>query len=228
MASVDIFGIDSMVVQAGVLGEYATGGEVRIRFVIENALPANTVSVYGKVKGQTAWSLINTFNGNSSQNLTVSQFDYLLVVFDNYAPYTNFVHFLASGIAQTSGGIATINAGGNTLEGLDALKFESTDGSVIITSDVNNGSINLRVTGGISGVATVTETFTLTNTNITNKSVTLLGTPVISADVRLSPINGVEQVYGTDFTISGTTLSWSGLGFEALAEAGDIIIISYI
>lgn len=69
--------------------------------------------------------------------------------------------------------------------------------------------------------------FTLTPTDITNKTVTLTQTPTVLALTRLIVITGLEQDYGTDFTVSGTTLSWNGLGLESLLESGDKLVIVY-
>lgn len=68
---------------------------------------------------------------------------------------------------------------------------------------------------------------TLTGTEITNKSLTLGGAPSVAADTRLIVIEGIEQEYGADFTVSGSTLSWNGLGLDGLLEIGDKLIIVY-
>lgn len=71
------------------------------------------------------------------------------------------------------------------------------------------------------------ERYTLTPTDISNKFVTLSFTPSDDAKVRLIPLSGIEQDNGVDFSVTGTQVSWSSLGFETLAESGDKIIIVY-
>jgi hypothetical protein len=79
-----------------------------------------------------------------------------------------------------------------------------------------------------SGVETrKTELLTLTSTNITNKYVTLSQTPKTVSAVSVCPVGGIPQQYGVDYTVSGTTLSWSSLGLEDILEATDILIVEY-
>jgi hypothetical protein len=68
---------------------------------------------------------------------------------------------------------------------------------------------------------------TLTPTNILNKNVTLSQPPITPSQVSLEVIGGPEQNYGTDFTVSGMTLSWSGLFLDGVLVAGDILNIYY-
>lgn len=73
-----------------------------------------------------------------------------------------------------------------------------------------------------------TEKFTLLVADITNKQVTLAVSPITPSKTRLVITDGgIEQDYGTDFTVSGNILSWNSLGFESLAEAGDKILVVY-
>lgn len=69
--------------------------------------------------------------------------------------------------------------------------------------------------------------FTLTPTDITNKFVTLTQAPAVPSQTSLDIIGGIEQDYGPDFTVSGTTLSWSGLFLDGVLSSGDKLIIYY-
>jgi hypothetical protein len=142
----DIFGIDASVTQVGILGEYRTSSEIRIRFVIENAGGSSQFSVYGRIKGQTAWNAITTLTANEIKDVTVAEYDFIMVVCDVYSSLTNNVHFLASGIAQSAGGLSTITAGGNVLTGLENVTLESVDSSITFTSNTGTGVIDLSVT----------------------------------------------------------------------------------
>lgn len=62
----------------------------------------------------------------------------------------------------------------------------------------------------------------------TAKSLTLSFTPATSSYTMLDIIGGGAQFFGTDFTVSGSTLSWSGLGLDGLLTAGDRLRISYV
>ena len=72
-----------------------------------------------------------------------------------------------------------------------------------------------------------TEDFTLSPTDISNGYVTLSKTPTSAVETSVTPIGGVEQDYGTDYTVSGTTLSWSGLGMAAFLVSGNVLRILY-
>lgn len=81
--------------------------------------------------------------------------------------------------------------------------------------------------GGGGGVTPATEYRTLTGGEITAKQLTLSGTPASPTNVLLDIIGGTAQEYSVDFTVSGTTLSWNGLGLDGLLTAGDKLRIHY-
>lgn len=67
---------------------------------------------------------------------------------------------------------------------------------------------------------------TLSSTDISNKYVDLVVTPGFPNLSRLSIGGGPDQVYGVDFQVSGTLLTWNGLNLDGILEAGDILIIT--
>lgn len=69
--------------------------------------------------------------------------------------------------------------------------------------------------------------FTLTQTDIDNASIELDPEPSVAEYVRLTVVGGIEQVNGVDFEVTGSTLSWSGLGLDNFLEVNDILIITY-
>ena len=78
------------------------------------------------------------------------------------------------------------------------------------------------------GSVLVEESFTLTLNQINvTKFVTLTYIPSAGYDPKLLPIGGIEQQYGIDYTVTGTTLSWNGLGLDNFLEAGEILKVSY-
>lgn len=84
----------------------------------------------------------------------------------------------------------------------------------IDTSTASSGSYNV-------------EKLTLNASDISNKQITLSATPTTASDTRLTVIEGIEQDYSIDFTVSGSTLSWNGLGLESILEDGDKLVIIY-
>lgn len=87
-----------------------------------------------------------------------------------------------------------------------------------------NGAWSSFAAGGGSGTV---DKFTLDNTDITNKFVTLSSAPANPSDAILNVIGGPVQDYSVDFTITGSTLSWDSLGLEALLASGDKLIIQF-
>jgi hypothetical protein len=112
------------------------------------------------------------------------------------------------------------NASG-TARGVVSTGTQTFAGNKTFTGDVTfNGDVI-----GISEYKV--EKFTLDAGNISSKSVTLSETPTDLVLTRLVPIGGVEQDYGDDFTVTGTTLSWASLGLDGVLASGDEIIVAY-
>jgi len=76
-------------------------------------------------------------------------------------------------------------------------------------------------TGAASPPGTVasTEIFELSGTDITNKYVTLAGTPATASDTVLLVKDAPNMYYGDDFTVTGSQLGWNGLALEGAPEA---------
>lgn len=73
------------------------------------------------------------------------------------------------------------------------------------------------------------EKFQLSATDISNKQIVLSQGPSSPSLSRLIILtdNGGEQIYGSDFTVSGTTLTWNGLDLDGLLQENDKIVIVY-
>lgn len=69
--------------------------------------------------------------------------------------------------------------------------------------------------------------FTLSNTDITNKFVNLSSAPSSATKTTLIVIGGPMQDYGTDFTVSGSQLSWSTLFLDGVLVSGDKLVVQY-
>jgi hypothetical protein len=104
-------------------------------------------------------------------------------------------------------------------------------GSIIVSG---SGGISVNTTGqditisGAGGSATNrVQVITLAAFDISNKYVTLTETPTAPSDVTLSIGTAPGQSYGVDYTVSGTILTWSGLGLDGVLSIGDILTINY-
>ena len=75
----------------------------------------------------------------------------------------------------------------------------------------------------------VSESFVITNDHIIAKGLVLGESvhPQLAQATLLSIHDGVNQTYVEDFVISGTSLSWDGLGLDALLQVGDKVSVLY-
>lgn len=87
---------------------------------------------------------------------------------------------------------------------------------------------NIGSGGGDGNGDWVTFTHTINSSEAAAKQITLSQTPVTPAEVKMEiqglPI-GIE--YGEDFSISGNTLSWNGLGLDGELQENDILEFWY-
>lgn len=79
-----------------------------------------------------------------------------------------------------------------------------------------------------AGVGSTTEIFTLTQTDLDNKFITLSNPPLFPGSVTLVPGGGIPQINGIDFEVAGNKLSWDSLGLDGnFLELNEILIIQY-
>lgn len=71
------------------------------------------------------------------------------------------------------------------------------------------------------------ETITLNATMLSNKSFSLSNAPVEPAKIELTPIGGIQQVYGVDYQYINGVVSWNGLGLDGFLELDEQIIVRY-
>lgn len=81
--------------------------------------------------------------------------------------------------------------------------------------------------GGGGGGGAKVEQRTISVGEAAAKSLTLAQAPSNAAQVSLNVVGGCVQFYGTDFTVSGTTLTWNGLGLDGLLTSSDSIVLIY-
>lgn len=81
--------------------------------------------------------------------------------------------------------------------------------------------------GGGGGPGYNVYLYTLTPTDISNKYITLPATPATTGLTQLTVIGGPLQSYGTDFTVTGTQLSWSSLFLDGVLTNGDKLVVTY-
>jgi hypothetical protein len=63
---------------------------------------------------------------------------------------------------------------------------------------------------------------------VTNKTLTLSQVPAQPTKTLLDIAEGSTKVYGTDYTVSTNTVSWTGLGLDGQVAIGDVLRFTYI
>lgn len=79
-----------------------------------------------------------------------------------------------------------------------------------------------------SGVGANVEVIVLNATDLANKYVPLMDSPLFPLSVTLVPDGGIPQRNGVDFEIIGNHVSWNGKGLDGnFLEVNDVLIIQY-
>ncbi len=86
---------------------------------------------------------------------------------------------------------------------------------------------NITIDSTASGSPLEIEYRTVTAPEATAKAITLAATPATPSLVVMGVAGAPTQVYGTDFTVSGSTLSWSGTALDGILDAGDQLLLQY-
>lgn len=90
-----------------------------------------------------------------------------------------------------------------------------------------NGSAWIEITPSGGASTTKIEKFTLSSGQISAKQLTLSSIPSSPSTSVVLVEGGPNQLFTTDYTISGNVLSWNGLGLESLLAAGEQLQIIY-
>jgi hypothetical protein len=101
-----------------------------------------------------------------------------------------------------------------------------TNGQALVYDGVTSLWKNQTISIPASNVYTV-EYFTLDAPAIAASSITLSHTPTDPLTVTLDVISGSAQVYGEDYTVSGTSLSWLGKPLYDILSIGDKFRVTY-
>lgn len=79
--------------------------------------------------------------------------------------------------------------------------------------------------GGGGGGSYQVEQFSLTSGQAAAKQVTLSSIPTTASYTILLVQGSGGQVYSIDYTVSGSTLSWNGLGLDGFLDDTDTIVV---
>lgn len=120
------------------------------------------------------------------------------------------------------------------LENGDQTTVDITDKNVV-TDSVTVGGVGGTVLTktvldnliGATGTTQIVDKFTLNGTDQTNKFVTLSQTPPTPGDTILLVEDAGNMFFGTDFTVTGNQLGWSGKALDGILASGDNLTITY-
>lgn len=71
------------------------------------------------------------------------------------------------------------------------------------------------------------EFYVITPADVTAANFTLAATPAEPTKVLVDVIGGTSQQQGVDYTISGSTFDFSGLGLDGILASGDVVRVQY-
>lgn len=103
---------------------------------------------------------------------------------------------------------------GTILYGTDTQAFYYDNGTSLVTPSGGGGEPDVELR-------------TITGGEETAKQLTLASTPATANKTQLLIKGAPSQFYGDDYTVSGTTLSWNGLGLDGILLTGDKVTIIY-
>lgn len=181
---------------------------------------STSVSIVANWSGVAGNSISLAFSGSNSIASAITTW--------NTAHPTNAVT-LTSGDGTQIPSVQTLTLSGGINAGSasigDTATYENfTPTSATVAGALAGIDMALASSGGGSQKVDI---FTLNSTNITNKFVTLAGTPATPSETILLVEDAGNMFYGDDFTVSGNQLSWSGLALDGILSSGDNLTISY-
>jgi len=122
---------------------------------------------------------------------------------------------------HTHEGVHSVQIDGNATVTLGDVVFKA--GAGISLAWVSG---KLEVSSSVA-VAQEVEYRVITSVEATAKQLTLAFSPTVASQVMLDVIGGGPQYYSVDYIVSGTVLSWSGLGLDSILATGDVLRILY-
>lgn len=188
----------------------------------DSTLKKDSAALFVYIAGLSGWFVISGSGGGgtSHQETPIGAVDGVNTTFGplTFLPTsTDSIIVFKDGIAlektEYSVSVATITLSVAPAFGQTIYVFYGTNGSPSIPS--------------FSGIWK-TEYRTLTGGEATAKQLTLANLPSSPSEIFLDVIGGGAQVYGSDFSVSASTVSWSGLALDGVLLAGDKLRIGYV
>lgn len=87
--------------------------------------------------------------------------------------------------------------------------------------------LSFAINAGSGSLETIKDKFTMNAALINGKSASLTDTPVDILDTTVEIRHAPAQVAGLDYTITGSTIYWSGLALDGQLSVGDVMTVKY-
>lgn len=188
------FGCDVFVNQSGLIfPEIDIDGDAKIRLITTNAAPSNVIVLYGRIAGQSYWTIAGSVVGTTSIDIPVKYYDFIRIECTNYATQTaGSVRLVGSGFTPSIVSFDSITTPNGVLTSLDTLEFTTSDNSVILTPTAPN----------IIDIKAVAQGSTKYNRNIIVDDWLLVGSDYTIT--ILSTLHGVQQPSVTCYELVGS------------------------
>lgn len=171
-----VYGLNKTISEPGSLGIGLIKDEGKVRFIITNAGPANVVRVRARVSGQPTWITLTDLVGSTNELVDVYGYDQIEVICLVYSA-TSSVGFNIYASSYNGAAVFFYTDSG-TLEGNTEITFISSDGSVDISANEINGTIDFVVTPTGTGATKFSQDFLIADwiLNGTQYEITVLAT----------------------------------------------------
>ena len=154
-----VYTLSRIVTTTGSLGIGNISNEGKIRFVISNAGVSNLVRVRARIVGQTAWTNLIDFTGDTNDTVDVFTWDQIEVLVLVYSSASTYVRIAASSFDGSGVSVSTPDG---DVDNINTIIFTSSDNSVTITGDQDTGTIDFVAVGG-GGSSDYIDTFNATS-----------------------------------------------------------------
>lgn len=145
--------VDKLVLAAGEITTLDTDGQDYVRIVVEEAGPANSITVSGRLKDQKQFVFFEEIIGEANIKIKVSTYEEVKLECTNFDSISSTIKVIASSFKQASGSAIQLDVpAGDSITDIEILNLTSSDDSLIITGDNTSKSIDLKVNLSLDGI----------------------------------------------------------------------------
>jgi len=207
-------------------------------FTVTNSPVTTTGTLTGTLNTQAANTV---FAGPASGSATTPTFRALVAadIPSLASLYLSSSGGTISGSLVTTGTVSASNFSGSSSGTNTGDQTNITGNAATVTTNANLtgvvtsiGNVTTIPNGSITNAMLATPSsydvnlFTLSSGDISNGFVTLSSAPDVPGDTILTVISGPMQSYGSDYTVSGSVLTWTG-NLATIIASGDKLVVQY-